>query len=107
MAASLRCSPRADRTGEDNGRSERRSDQFRMTFFALGSTHHDLAGAEVEPDAPGPTREAVRLSHVAFKIGDDIETLKQMVPNEPRDWRAALGLRSATLGRRHRTGHRE
>jgi hypothetical protein len=78
-----------------------------MTFFALGRTHHDLAVAEVEPDAPGPTREAVGLSHVAFKIGDDIETLKQMVPNEPRIWRAALGLRSATFERRHRTGHRE
>jgi catechol 2,3-dioxygenase len=54
-----------------------RSDQLKMTFFALGNTHHDFAVAEVGPDAPGTTREAVGLAHVAFKIGDDIETLKQ------------------------------
>lgn len=54
-----------------------RSDQLKMTFFALGSTHHDFAVAEVGPDAPGTVREAVGLSHVAFKIGDDIDVLKQ------------------------------
>jgi catechol 2,3-dioxygenase len=54
-----------------------RSDQLKMTFFALGQTHHDFAVAEVGKDAPGAAREAVGLSHVAFKIGDDIELLKQ------------------------------
>jgi catechol 2,3-dioxygenase len=54
-----------------------RSDQLKMTFFSLGDTHHDFAVAEVGKEAPGTAREAVGLSHVAFKIGDDIETLKQ------------------------------
>jgi catechol-2,3-dioxygenase len=53
-----------------------RSDSLNMTFFTLGGTHHDFAIAGVGKDAPGTAREAVGLSHVAFKIGDDIETLK-------------------------------
>lgn len=48
-----------------------------MTFFTLGGTHHDFAISEVGKQAPGTTREAVGLSHIAFKIGDDIELLKQ------------------------------
>ena len=47
-----------------------RSDALRMTFFSLGSTHHDFAVAEVGAEAPG-------VAHVAFKIGDDIEALKK------------------------------
>lgn len=54
-----------------------RSDQLKMTFFSLGGSHHDFAVAEVGPDAPGTTREAVGLAHVAFKIGDDVAALKQ------------------------------
>jgi catechol 2,3-dioxygenase len=54
-----------------------RSDALKMTFFTLGGTHHDLAIAEVGKQAPGTAREAVGLSRVAFKIGDDIETLKR------------------------------
>jgi catechol 2,3-dioxygenase len=54
-----------------------RSDALKMTFFTLGGTHHDFAISEVGKDAPGTAREAVGLSHVAFKIGDDIETLKR------------------------------
>lgn len=54
-----------------------RSDQLRMTFFALGKTHHDFAVAEVAQEAASVARDAVGLSHVAFKIGDDIEALRQ------------------------------
>ena len=54
-----------------------RSDELRMTFFTLGETHHDFAVAEVGKEAPGAERNAVGLSHVAFKIGDDVETLRQ------------------------------
>ena len=54
-----------------------RSDALGMTFFTLGGTHHDFAISEAGRDAPLPAREAVGLGHVAFKIGDDVETLKQ------------------------------
>ncbi|WP_374448959.1 VOC family protein [Stella sp.] len=52
-----------------------RFDRMGMTFFSLGN-HHDFAVAAVGDDAPGPVREGVGLAHVAFKIGDDVATLK-------------------------------
>lgn len=48
-----------------------------MTFFALGGTHHDFAVLEVGAEAPAAEGSGVGLSHVAFKLGDDIETLKK------------------------------
>lgn len=54
-----------------------RSDSLKMTFFALGGTHHDFALVEVGKDAPEADRNGVGLSHVAFKIGDDLEVLRQ------------------------------
>jgi catechol 2,3-dioxygenase len=54
-----------------------RSDSLKMTFFALGGTHHDFAVLEVGKDAPDADRNGVGLSHVAFKIGDALEALKQ------------------------------
>lgn len=52
-----------------------RFEPMRMTFFSLGN-HHDFAVAAVGDDAPGPVRDGVGLAHVAFKIGDDVETLR-------------------------------
>ena len=46
-----------------------------MTFFSLGN-HHDFAIAALGDDAPAADKSAVGLAHVAFKIGDDLETLK-------------------------------
>jgi len=46
-----------------------------MTFFSLGN-HHDFAIAAIGDDAPKADKSAVGLAHVAFKIGDDLETLK-------------------------------
>jgi catechol 2,3-dioxygenase len=54
-----------------------RSDKLKMTFFSLGGTHHDFAVAEVGADAPGAVREATGLSHVAFKLGDDLALLRK------------------------------
>ncbi|MBI2154468.1 MAG: VOC family protein [Candidatus Rokubacteria bacterium] len=48
----------------------------RMVFFSAGTNHHDIAVLKVEPDAPGPSREAVGLYHVAFKIGNSLEDLR-------------------------------
>ena len=47
-----------------------------MTFFSLGN-HHDFAIAAIGDDAPEADKSAVGLAHVAFKIGDDLETLKE------------------------------
>jgi catechol 2,3-dioxygenase len=46
-----------------------------MTFFSLGN-HHDFAIAALGDDAPEADKSAVGLAHVAFKIGDDLKTLK-------------------------------
>ena len=54
-----------------------RSDKLGMTFSSLGSSHHDLAIAEVGEDAPLAARNQTGLAHVAFKIGDSLDALKQ------------------------------
>ena len=46
-----------------------------MTFFSLGN-HHDFAIAAIGDHAPAADKSAVGLAHVAFKIGDDLATLK-------------------------------
>ncbi|MBI1959681.1 MAG: VOC family protein [Candidatus Rokubacteria bacterium] len=48
-----------------------------MVFFSAGVNHHDLAVLAVGPDAPAPARTAVGLYHVAFKIGDSLEELRE------------------------------
>ena len=53
-----------------------RLDKYQMTFFSLGN-HHDFAIAAVGEDAVGPDKKGVGLQHVAFKVGDDIDALKQ------------------------------
>lgn len=52
-----------------------RSEELGMIFFTLGD-HHDFAIAAVGADAPAPPERAPGLAHVAFKIGDDLETLR-------------------------------
>ena len=52
-----------------------RYEEMGMTFFSLGN-HHDFAVAAVGDEAPGPVKDGVGLAHVAFKIGDDVATLK-------------------------------
>jgi catechol 2,3-dioxygenase len=49
----------------------------RMAFFSLGAKHHDLALIELEPGAGSHDRRSAGVMHVAFKIGDDIELLKE------------------------------
>lgn len=52
-----------------------RFDRMEMTFFSLGN-HHDFAVAAIGDDAPGPVHDGVGLAHVAFRIGDDVATLR-------------------------------
>lgn len=49
----------------------------RMVFFTAGESHHDLAIMRVGPDAPDADPAAVGLAHVAFRIGDSYDQLKQ------------------------------
>ena len=53
-----------------------RLDAAQMSFFSLGN-HHDFAVMAVGDSADAPIEAGVGLLHVAFKIGDDIETLRQ------------------------------
>ena len=52
-----------------------RDNDFAMTFYTLGN-HHDLAIVALGEDAGSPGEGDVGLAHVAFKIGDDLATLK-------------------------------
>jgi catechol 2,3-dioxygenase len=49
----------------------------RMVFFSLGEKHHDLALVELEPGAGGNDHSRAGVFHVAFKVGDDVEKLKE------------------------------
>jgi len=51
--------------------------QGRMVFFSAGQNHHDLACLVVGPDAPNPPDKAVGLAHVALKIGDSLDLLRE------------------------------
>lgn len=51
--------------------------QGRMAFFSAGDNHHDVALLEVGPDAPAPDPRGVGLYHVAFKIGDHLDELRE------------------------------
>jgi len=48
----------------------------KMVFFSAGHTHHDLAILAVGPTAPPPDPGGVGLYHVAFKIGDSLDVLR-------------------------------
>ena len=52
-----------------------RSTQSPMTFFSLGD-HHDFAIAAIGDDAESPSGATVGLAHVAFKIGNSLDELK-------------------------------
>ncbi len=46
------------------------------TFFTLGN-HHDFAVVAVGDDAEDPPAKSAGLLHVAFKIGDSIDELRE------------------------------
>ena len=49
----------------------------RIVFFSLGAKHHDLALIELAPGAGAHDHTRAGVMHIAFKIGDDIELLKE------------------------------
>ncbi len=52
----------------------------RMVFFTApgGQNHHDLAILALGRHAPRPAEDAVGLYHVAFKVGDSLDELRQV-----------------------------
>lgn len=54
----------------------RMTEPFHMTFFTLGN-HHDFAVLAVGDDAAEADPAAVGLFHVAFRIGDSLDQLRQ------------------------------
>ena len=48
---------------------------LKMAFFTLGN-HHDFAVVAIGDGAEDPPAQSVGLLHVAFKIGDDIDELR-------------------------------
>lgn len=49
---------------------------MRMTFFTLGN-HHDFAVMQVSGEGSSHAETAVGLHHVAFKIGDSLDELRE------------------------------
>ena len=49
---------------------------FRMTFFSLGN-HHDFAVMQVSGEGGRPAETSPGLAHVAFKIGDNLDELRE------------------------------
>ena len=54
-----------------------RLEEPKMTFFSLGN-HHDFAISVVGEDAASPPDKSVGLAHVAFKIGNTLEALREV-----------------------------
>lgn len=53
-----------------------RLEKYGMTFFSLGN-HHDFAVMALGDDAEAPPERAPGLLHVAFKIGNDLDALRE------------------------------
>jgi catechol 2,3-dioxygenase len=53
-----------------------RMDAPPMTFFTLGN-HHDFAIVAMGADTPDSAADSPGLFHVAFKVGDSIDELRQ------------------------------
>lgn len=53
-----------------------RLDKPRMTFFTLGN-HHDFAIVAMGDDAPDAAAASPGLFHVAFKVGDSLDDLRE------------------------------
>ena len=54
-----------------------RHETMPMTFFTLGN-HHDLAILAVGDDAPDAPQNAPGLFHIALKVGDSLDELREV-----------------------------
>ena len=60
-----------------------------MVFLSSGHTHHELALVQIAPDGQAllPDRRQAGLHHLAFRVGEDLDTLRAW-----RDRVTALGV---------------
>ena len=49
-----------------------------MVFFSFGNNHHDLALLQIGELATSPAANSVGLYHVAFKVGDRLDQLREL-----------------------------
>lgn len=49
-----------------------------MVFFSFGNNHHDLALLQIGELATSPAANSVGLYHVAFKVGDHLDDLREV-----------------------------
>ena len=49
-----------------------------MVFFSFGNNHHDLALLQIGEMASSPAADSVGLYHVAFKVGNSLDTLREL-----------------------------
>ncbi len=47
-----------------------------MVFFSIDGNHHDIALIEMGADAPAAPAVSPGLAHVALKVGDDLDALR-------------------------------
>ena len=52
-----------------------------MVFFSFGKNHHDLALLQIGELAASPAPTSVGLYHVAFKVGDSLDELRECKKN--------------------------
>ena len=48
-----------------------------MVFFSFGSNHHDLGLLQIGEHASQPVQTGIGLYHVAFKVGDSLDELRE------------------------------
>lgn len=63
-----------------------------MAFFSLGASHHDLGLLEVGEQAEAPSSSGVGLYHVAFKVGDSLDELRECKAHLERHGVPVLGM---------------
>ncbi len=51
--------------------------KYRMAFFSIVDNHHDIALLETDAEAPAAPKDAPGLAHVALKIGDSLDELRE------------------------------
>ncbi len=62
-----------------------------MVFFSLGQNHHDLGLLQLGAQAELPAPHSIGLYHVAFKVGDSLDELRECKAHLEQHGVAILG----------------
>ena len=68
-----------------------------MVFFSFGNNHHDLALLQIGELATSPAQTSVGLFHVAFKVGDSLDQLRECKKNIEQHGVPLLGTSDHTV----------